>query len=76
MRTGGKIIKELKSHRSEKDNAGVNPSEPVRLMPHRRKPPSLVVVSRQQTPEEQRQCNAALDAFLTEWVRQHLGPQS
>jgi hypothetical protein len=38
-------------------------------------PLAIAVAYRRQTHEEQRQFNAALDVFLAEWVRQHLGPQ-
>jgi hypothetical protein len=40
-----------------------------------RKTAPLAVATRRQTPEEQRQFHAALDVFLAELVRQHLGPQ-
>jgi hypothetical protein len=41
-------------------------------MPFRRRTLDLAVAIRQQTPEEQSQYLAALDDFLTEWVRQRL----
>ncbi len=45
---------------------------PTRPMSQSRTPLTIAVAHRRQTPEEQRQFNAALDVFLAEWVRQHL----
>lgn len=56
----------------KKNGASSKRSATAKLMPRRRGPLDLVVAARRQTPEEQRQCNAALDVFLAEWVRQHL----
>jgi hypothetical protein len=35
--------------------------------------PSLVVVVKRQTAQQERRCNAAIDALLAELVRQELG---
>ena len=48
---------------------------PMRLMSSSRKSPSIAVAHRRQTYEEQRQFSAAIDGFLAELVRQHLGPR-
>lgn len=37
--------------------------------------PKLVVAVQRQTLEEERQFDAAIDLFLSEWVRQQLGPR-
>ena len=59
----------------EKEVAKGMPPPPTRPLSPSRRPPSIAVAHRRQTQEEQRQFNAALDVFLAEWVRQHLGPQ-
>ena len=46
---------------------------PTRSMSRLRGPLTIAVAYRRQTPEEQRQFNAALEVFLAEWVRQHVG---
>jgi hypothetical protein len=46
------------------------PSRRVGVAKH---PMEIAVTVRQQTPEEERQCNAAIQLLLTELVRQQLG---
>lgn len=47
-------------------------SAPQSLKAPRRRPLDLAVAIRRQTPEEQRQFEAAFDVFLAELVRLHL----
>ena len=60
---------------TEKEIAKEMPPPPTRLLSPSRRLPSIAVAHRRPTHEEQRQLNAALDGFLAEMVRQHLGPQ-
>jgi hypothetical protein len=62
-------------HKRKTDPVKANRNPPTRPMSRSRKPLALAVAHRRQAHEEQRQFEAAIDGFLTEWVRQHLGPQ-
>lgn len=75
MRINRGILKDLKAKPSKEDRAKAYTACPTRPLSPSRNAPALAVATRRQTPEEQRQFNAALDVFLAEWVRQHLGPQ-
>ena len=58
---------------SKEEDARGKRLPPTRPTSRPRTPPAIAVATRRQTPEDQRQFNAALDVFLAEWVRQHLG---
>lgn len=75
MRQKTKFLKELKAADANKEVARTNRSALTRPMLCRRRSLDLAVAIKRQTPEQQRQYNAAVDGFLAEWVRQHLGPQ-
>jgi hypothetical protein len=65
-------IKESKVASVKEDDAGLKQTASARSLPNRRPTLKLAVAIRRQTPEQQRQYGAAIDGFLSEWVRQHL----
>jgi len=69
-----RLLKELKVKALEEETAKAKSLPLAEVASRSRKPLVLAVAHRRQTPEEQRRFNAALDVFLSEWVRQHLGP--
>jgi hypothetical protein len=75
MRDKSSKKKELARASSNCDVARAKRAAMAGPMPRRRGPLDLAVATRRQTPEEQRQYTGALDAFLAEWVRQHLEAQ-
>jgi hypothetical protein len=75
MKGKSRFAKELGARKEKDQFARSKPIASTRPMPRQRDPLELAVATQRQTPEEQRHFEAALDVFLSEMVRQHLGPQ-
>ncbi len=75
MKDKSRFAKELGAKNQKVIFARSKPIASTRPMPRQRDPLELAVATRRQTHEEQRHFEAVLDVFLSEMVRQHLGPQ-